>query len=194
MGLAKTIKIGGIPLSYHRIMFLMVDVNNFNTIEILSYLDEAERNRDGDLDDPPYKLQWSVQTDYDPYMSVNSAYAYLKTLADFDGVEDVIDAWKAGSSYFIGDLVMYEEQQYKCAQSHVSQEGWEPTNAPALWVEYSEGDDGIPVWSQPDSTNPYMLGDRVHYPDAESPVYESTIDNNVWAPNVSGWVLIEQGE
>ena len=193
MGLAIPIKIGGIPLGYHRIKFLMVDVNQSNTIEILSYLNEDERNREGDLEDPPYRLQWSVETEYDPFMSVNSAYAYLKTLAEFDGAEDVIDEWVVGNAYYIGDMVMYEEQQYECIQSHTSQEGYEPDSNPALWSPYSEGDDGIPVWSQPDSTNPYMTGDKVHYPDADGPVYESLIDNNVFSPEAypQGWQLVQ---
>jgi hypothetical protein len=33
-----------------------------------------------------------------------------------------------------------------------------------------------------------MLGDRVTF---EGAVYESTVDNNVWAPNVYGWVLVQ---
>lgn len=189
MGLAKTIKIGGIPLGYHRICFLMVDVNQLNTIEILSYLNEEERNRDGDLNDPPYKLQWSVETEYDPFMSVNSAYTHLKTLAEFDGADDIIDEWAVGKAYYIGDMVMYQEQQYECLQSHTSQEGYEPPDNSALWSPYSEGGDGIPVWVQPESTNPYMSGDKVHYPTANDPVYVSTIDYNVYAPNVYGWEL-----
>lgn len=36
----------------------------------------------------------------------------------------------------------------------------------------------------------YMTGDKVHYPDAEGPVYVSTVDNNVWAPDVYGWSVI----
>lgn len=197
MGLAKTIRIGGIPLGYHRIRVLTVDVNQLNTIDIMSYLNEEERNREGDLDDPPYMLQWSVETEYDPFMSVNSAYAYLKTLADFDGAEDVIDQWKVGTAYYIGDMVIYQEQQYECIQSHTSQEGYEPDSTPALWKPYEEGGDGIPVWSQPTgSQDAYMTGDKVHYPTSEDPVYESTMDYNVYSPEAypQGWQLVEGGE
>ena len=190
MGLAKTIRMGGIPLGYHRIRFLMVDVNQLNTIEILSYLNEEERNREGDLEDPPYMLHWSVETEYDPFMSVNSAYAYLKTLSDFEDAEDVIDAWAVGTSYYTGDLVVHEDEQYECIQPHTSQEGWEPPNAPALWRVYSEGGDGIPVWVQPTGAqDAYMTGDKVHYPTVDDPVYESTMDANVYSPEAypQGW-------
>ena len=60
----------------------------------------------------------------------------------------------------------------------------------SLWARILIPDpEVIPVWEQPDSTNPYMTGDRVHYPTAEDPVYESLIDNNVWSPGEypAGW-------
>lgn len=88
MALSKTIRIGGVPLKYHRIRVLMVDVNNFNTIEVMSYLDADERHREDDVDDPPYRVQWSVETAYDEGMSVKTAYEYLKTLPEFEGAEE----------------------------------------------------------------------------------------------------------
>lgn len=41
-------------------------------------------------------------------------------------------------------------------------------------------------WKQPDSTNPYMKGDKVTY---NGKTYESVIDNNVWSPDTypAGW-------
>lgn len=46
----------------------------------------------------------------------------------------------------------------------------------------------IPVWRQPTGAqDAYHLGDKVHYPDAEGPVYISTVDDNVWTPGVYGW-------
>ena len=36
-----------------------------------------------------------------------------------------------------------------------------------------------------------MIGDKVRYPGSEDPVYISIIDNNVWAPDVTGWQLYE---
>jgi hypothetical protein len=44
----------------------------------------------------------------------------------------------------------------------------------------------IPEWEQPDSTNPYMKGDKVTF---NGVVYESTIDNNIWSPSAypGGW-------
>lgn len=51
----------------------------------------------------------------------------------------------------------------------------------------------IPVWEQPDSTNPYMKGDKVHYPTADDDIYESVVDNNVRSPvdYPDGWKIVE---
>jgi len=50
---------------------------------------------------------------------------------------------------------------------------------------------GYPVWVQPTGAhNAYKKGDRVHFPSATDPVYESLIDANVWSPTIYGWVKI----
>ena len=41
----------------------------------------------------------------------------------------------------------------------------------------------IPEWEQPESTNPYMKGDKVKHNDK---TWVSDIDNNVWEPGVYG--------
>jgi len=59
--------------------------------------------------------------------------------------------------------------------------------APSLWAKVLIPDpDVIPEWEQPDSTNPYMIGDRVMF---NGLVYESVIDNNIWSPAAypAGW-------
>lgn len=43
---------------------------------------------------------------------------------------------------------------------------------------------GIPEWEQPDSTNPYMAGDKVAH---NGKTWGFAIDNNVWEPGVYGW-------
>ena len=193
----------GVPLSYYRIVSLTTVVNKQTTIELAGYVSEEARKAEQDAQaeaqesgqfpaiDVFIDTQYIV-VDYDPDMSVNKAYALLKALPEWEDAEDVIDQWSANMAYFVGDMVMYESQQYECIQSHTSQEGYEPDQNPALWRVYSEGGDGIPVWSQPDSTNPYMIGDKVHYPDADGPVYESIIDNNVFSPTAypQGWQLV----
>ena len=45
---------------------------------------------------------------------------------------DVIE-WAPNQTVVVDDERSWEEQVYKCLQDHTTQEGWEPTNAPALW-------------------------------------------------------------
>ena len=93
------------------------------------------------------------------------------------------------ASYAAGDRIQYNGKLYKCLQAHTAQADWNPVDAPSLWAEVLAGQDGTAIgeWVQPDSTNPYMRGDRVNY---NGKIYESEVDNNVWAPGVYGWAEI----
>lgn len=107
---------------------------------------------------------------------------------------DLYDKWKSGVDYNVNDRVSVEEGGtvllYKCIQSHSSQDDWKPDVTPSLWAKVLTSDDGTPLqWEQPDSTNPYMKGDKVVY---NNEVYESIVDNNVWEPGVYGWENVSQ--
>ena len=114
------------------------------------------------------------------------------SLDDGDALEavELFPAWKEDTAYALDVRVRYGEKLYKCVQAHTSQEGWEPPNVPALWTEVAKPGE-IPVWRQPTGAqDAYMTGDKVHYPDADGPVYVCTVDNNVCEPSVYGWELI----
>lgn len=98
-------------------------------------------------------------------------------------------AWAAGVSYAAGYKVQRSGKLWRCLQAHTAQSDWNPVDAPSLWAEVLAGQDGTEIgeWVQPDSTNPYMRGDKVSY---NGKIYESEVDNNVWAPGVYGWVEI----
>ncbi len=186
----------GVRLEYFRIVSLTTIVNQQSVIEVAGYPSQAKRDEEQEAGvgfDVYIETQY-IPVEYDPDFSVNKAYALLKAMPEWEDAEDVIDAWAASTAYYVGDAVIYEDSEYECVQSHTSQAGWEPPNVPALWK--AKGGDEVPVWSQPDSTNPYNTGDKVHYPDADGPVYESTIDNNVFSPEAypQGWQLVEGGE
>ena len=107
--------------------------------------------------------------------------------------EDALDAiemypvWKTNVSYVVNFRLRYGEKLYKVVQAHTSQIGWEPDKTPALFTEVPKPGE-IPVWVQPTGAqDAYHMGDKVHYPDAEGPVYISIVDNNVWQPGVYGW-------
>jgi Glycosyl hydrolases family 18 len=44
-------------------------------------------------------------------------------------------AWVTNHFYSVGNLVSYSSRNYRCQQAHTSLVGWEPPNAPALWVD-----------------------------------------------------------
>jgi hypothetical protein len=80
---------------------------------------------------------------------------------------------------------------YKVLQDHTSAAQWRPDESVSLYVEVTPPG-VIPVWKQPTGAqDAYMTGDKVHFPDEEGPIYISTVDNNVWAPNVYGWELVQ---
>lgn len=113
------------------------------------------------------------------------------SLSDEDALEAVnlFPKWEPSHGvYHVDERVKYDNNLYRCLQEHTAQEGWTPIAAPSLWAKVLILDPNvIPEWEQPDSTNPYKKGDRVMF---NGQVYESTIDGNVWAPNVYGWVTV----
>lgn len=114
------------------------------------------------------------------------------SLSDEDALRavELFKIWAAGVEYAAGQRIRYEDKLYRCEQAHTSQEGWEPPAVPALWTEVAKPGE-IPVWRQPTGAqDAYMTGDKVHYPDADGPVYVSVVDNNTWAPDVYGWEVM----
>ena len=93
--------------------------------------------------------------------------------------------WEINKAYVIGDRVRYGEKLYKCIQAHTSTDTYTPGEAVSLWAEVLPGQDGdIGEWVQPDSTNPYMMGDKVTHNNKR---WISRIDYNVYEPGVAGW-------
>lgn len=93
--------------------------------------------------------------------------------------------WRAGVQYEANERVKYENVLYKVLTSHTSQEDWAPTVASSLFAKVLiPNENVIYPWEQPDSTNPYMTGDKVSHNDK---VWISIVDNNVWEPGVYGW-------
>lgn len=115
----------------------------------------------------------------------------VQSLPDSEALEAVTlyPEWAADTAYPAGHKVQHGGKLWRCLQAHTSQEGWEPENAPSLWAKVLIPDpDVIPEWEQPDSTNPYMTGDKVTH---NGKTWASDIDNNVWEPGVYGWTEIE---
>ena len=93
--------------------------------------------------------------------------------------------WTTDTDYATGFKVQYGGKLYKCLQAHTAQADWTPDAAPSLWAKVLiPSPDVIPEWEQPESTNPYMQGDKVTH---NGKTWVSDVDNNVWAPGVYGW-------
>ena len=109
-----------------------------------------------------------------------------ETLNDESALQtpELFQNWHENVSYEAGARVRYEDILYKCLQTHTSQSTWTPIDAPSLWAKVLIPGDEIPEWEQPDSTNPYMNGDKVIH---NGKTWISIIDNNVWEPGVYGW-------
>lgn len=121
--------------------------------------------------------------------------AALMDISDGAALEmtDYFPEWVGnGHEYAAGDRVMYKDILYKVLQAHTSQETWTPTDAPSLFAKVliNGTEETPPEWEQPGADNAYMTGDRVTY---QGKVYESTVDNNVWAPDAypQGWKEIK---
>lgn len=115
------------------------------------------------------------------------------SLDDSDALNavELFPAWAGGVEYQAQARVRYSGKLYRCEQYHVSQEGWTPDIAPALWTEVAEPGT-IPVWKQPTGAqDAYRIGDKVHYPTKDDPVYICVSDYNTYAPDVYGWELVE---
>ena len=130
---------------------------------------------------------------------------------------EVIPVWEQPDStncYQTGDKVYYPTENDHIYVSLVDNNSWPPT-VESCWqvVEDEESTpeptpdpepeptpdpdpepeptEEIPEWSQPDSVNPFMKGDKVRY---NGKIYESVIDNNVWSPDAGETIWKEVTE
>lgn len=97
--------------------------------------------------------------------------------------------WNIDKQYNLNERILYQNILYKCIIAHTSQASWTPDVSPSLWTKVLAGQEGTGLgeWTQPDSTNPYMKGDKVIH---NNEIYESNIDNNVWEPGIYGWTKL----
>lgn len=114
-----------------------------------------------------------------------------QTLDDAEALQNVelYPEWHQAHEYLKDEKIRHHKILYKVLQDHTSLANWDPANSPSLYARVLIPDPTvIPDWEQPDSTNPYMTGDKVKH---NGKTWISTVDNNVWEPGVYGWVEIE---
>lgn len=116
--------------------------------------------------------------------AMDKAGAYL-TDEQAAEVSALYRSWEPGVSYSVGDRRLYGVNLYTCLQAHDAIDTWNPSDAPSLWAKVLTSDTGEQLpWEQPESTNPYMTGDKVTH---NGKMWVSDVDNNVWEPGVYGW-------
>lgn len=112
----------------------------------------------------------------------------VQSLDDADALTAVTlyEKWSGDSKqYKAGRRLQHEGILYTVLQDHTSQPTWTPTDAPSLFAKVLIPDPSvIPEWEQPESTNPFMKGNKVTH---NGKTWISDIDNNVWEPGVYGW-------
>ena len=130
----------------------------------------------------------------DEAKAIIAALVSLRSLATDEmalEVPAIYPKWRDGVEYEAGERVMHDGVLYKVLQAHASQPSWKPNEAPSLFATVLTADDGAPLaWVQPESTNPYMKGDRVTH---NGSTWESLVDNNVWEPteaNATLWAKV----
>lgn len=98
---------------------------------------------------------------------------------------ELFEKWVGdGREYREGAKLSYDGVVYRVLTTHNSQESWNPKDAPSLFARVLNPDpEVIPDWEQPDSTNPYMKGDKVRHVEK---IWVSLVDNNVWEPGAVG--------
>lgn len=89
-----------------------------------------------------------------------------------------------GTELVAGQRVNYADVLYNVIMTHKKQITWAPSDAPSLFAKVLIVDPTvIPEWEQPDSTNPYMKGNKVTH---NGKTWESLVDGNVWEPGAVG--------
>ena len=133
-----------------------------------------------------------AHTSQDDWTPSRAPSLFAEVLTSEDGEPQEWVQPSSTNPYLTGDKVIYNGLVY---ESLIDNNTWSPADYPDGWKLISEqepethsDEPTIPEWTQPDSTNPYKTGDKVTY---NGHTYESTIDSNVWAPDVYGWTLIE---
>ena len=112
----------------------------------------------------------------------------VESLPDTEALDCVtlFPEWAVGVTYVVDERVGYNEKLYRVVQAHTSQANWTPDVTPALFTEVAQPGE-IPVWKQPTGAqDAYMKDDKVWYPEKDTTIYISLINNNVWAPGTAG--------
>lgn len=178
-------ELGGVVYSYSNLGSLAREYNvsdEGTPDEILIRINLAKK-----LNEQVVSLQPSVQ---------KAAQIAALSFTDEQALEvpDLYPEYAVDHEYKKDDRFTYNGRLFKVNQDHTSAAQWVPgeTGTESLYTCLEMAGDGYLVWTQPTGAhNAYNTGDIVHYPTADDPLYKSTIDGNVWAPDAypQGWEI-----
>ena len=120
------------------------------------------------------------------------------TVSDGASVSTLWPEKKVGDTVKLKGFFWYGGELYRCNQPELTiTAGQEPDkNLPALYGHVSVAADGVLVWDAGDLTGApdiYNAGVKVHYPDADGPVYVSKRDGNTSTPGTDEWWALAEG-
>jgi hypothetical protein len=86
----------GIVLNYHRVVSVNNITNQQSIIEVASYINEEQRNKEKEWYETKSQNDMNVfintsfySKEYEKELNVDAAYEYLKTLVEFKDAEDI---------------------------------------------------------------------------------------------------------
>ena len=126
----------------------------------------------------------------DSETTLSIAFVTLAEKGEIDTVTasehaELFAPWASKVAYSVGALREYGGILYRCIQAHTAQDGWTPDTAVSLWAKTADPVEEYPQWSQPVGAHDvYAMGDRVSH---KGNYWISTVDTNVWEPDVYGW-------
>ncbi len=116
-----------------------------------------------------------------------AAVAEKVTPAQAVALAPLLPVWTSDKdAVTVGTLRAHDGVIYEAIQAHTTQADWHPDKVPALWRRWRDPDAGPAAWVQPTGGHDaYRKGDTVTH---GGKTWTSTIDSNVWAPGVHGWI------
>lgn len=142
------------------------------------------------------------QAGTDPQVMAFARMAVIPMAADMTVSEgaSVSALWPerhVGDTVKLKDFFWYGGELYRCNQPELTiTAGQEPDKGlPALYGHVTVAPDGVLVWDADDLTGApdiYNTGMRVHYPDADGPVYVSGRDGNTSEPGTDEWWTLKE--
>ena len=101
--------------------------------------------------------------------------------------------WKPDTAYKHNDPLTYQGRKFRASKDLTSQVIYPPGTAESEYYEVTLAPDGIIIWYQPGGAyNQIYKGEKRHYPDADSPVYEA-LEDTTYSPDAypQHWKLVE---